>query len=239
MSGNELDFLEEEPKPEGNTEGAEKPEGEHPEGEQPEGGEGSQEGEKQEEAAPPAAEEKQAQNVPLTALLDEREKRQKYERELEEMRRWRQQVEGQQRQPSFRDNPEAVLSQMQQQQEQRLVAEKLKQSRFMAEREFGKDTVDEAYKYFDEHPQESQALLNEPSPFHAAVEHYKRQKLLQEVGSDPEAWREKERERLKKELMSESAQKKPDAPPRSLASAPGSGGRDSQSPGSAFDEEFG
>ena len=239
MSGNELDFLEEEPKPEDNTEGAEKPEGEQPEGEKPEGGEGSQEGEKQDDAAPPAAEEKQAQNVPLTDLLDEREKRQKYERELEEMRRWRQQVEGQQRQPSFRDNPEAVMSQLQQRIDEHLKWQRLTNSRMLAEEKFGKKKVAEAYEYFEEHPQESHALLNEPSPFHAAVEHYERQKLLQEIGSDPNAWREKERERMKKDLMSESAQKKPDAPPRSLASAPGSGGRDSQSPGSAFDEEFG
>ena len=239
MSGNELDFLEEEPKPEGSTEGVEKPEGEQPEGEKPEGGEGSQEGEKQDDAAPPAAEEKQAQNVPLTALLDEREKRQRYEREAEELRRWRQQVEGQQRQPSFRDNPEAVMSQLQQQIDEQLKRQRLINSRMLAEEKFGKEKVAEVYEYFEEHPQESHALLNEPSPFHAAVEHYERQKLLQEIGSDPNAWREKERERMKKDIMSESAQKKPDAPPRSLASAPGSGGRDSQSPGSAFDEEFG
>lgn len=192
------------------------------------------------EAAPPAAsEEKQAGYVPLAALLDEREKRQKMEREAEELRRWRQQFEAEasQKKPDFYDNPEAALQQVQHQTQHMLVAEKLRQSRFFAEREYGQELVNEAYAYFDQHPEQSHALLNEPSPFHAAVEHYKRQKAIAEIGTDPEAYKAKIRAELEAELA-KRAPPKPAAPPRSLASAPSAGG-EAQPSGSAFDELFG
>ena len=190
------------------------------------------------EAEPPAAsEEKQSGQVPLSALLDEREKRQKYERELEDLRQWRQQQEAKQPKPDFFDNPEAALSQVQQATQQQIIASKLQQSKFFAEREYGADLVQEAYAYFDQHPQQSHALLNEPSPFHAAVEYYKRQKAMQEIGADPEAYKAKLRAELEAELASKAPQK-PAAPPRSLASAPSAGG-ETQPPGSAFDQLFG
>lgn len=193
----------------------------------------------EQKAAPPAAsEEKQSGQVPLSALLDEREKRQKYERELEELRQWQRQQQAQrQPKPDFFDNPEAALSQVQQATQQQIIASKLQQSKFFAEREYGADMVKEAYAYFDQNPQESHALLNEPSPFHAAVEHYKRQKAVQEIGADPEAYKAKLRAELEAELAQKAPQK-PAAPPRSLASAPSAGG-ETQTPGSAFDQLFG
>ena len=194
---------------------------------------------KGEDETPPPGEsdEKASGHVPLTALLDERERRQAAQRELDELRRWRQQQEKPQQKPDFFDNPEAVLAQQQQQYERRLMAEKLQLSRSLAEREYGADVVQAAYEWFDQHPEQSQALVHEPSPFHAAVEHYKRQQALSEIGSDPDQWRQAERERLRQEVQAELAQKKPAAPPRSLASAPSAGG-ETPSPGSAFDELF-
>ena len=208
-----------------------------PEAEAPETVEGK--GDENTPAAPPAAsEEKQPSNVPLAALLDEREKRQRIERELEELRRWRQQQENAaQPKPDFYENPEAVLAQQQQAFQHAITSATLKQSRFLAERDHGADVVAEAYAYFDQHPEQSAALLKEPSPFHAAVEHYKRQKLLTEVGNDPEAWRAQQEAEIRAKLEAELAQRKPAAPPRSLASAPSAGG-ETHSPGSAFDELF-
>lgn len=196
-------------------------------------------GETEEAASPPDAD-KEGRLIPVTALLDEREKRQKLEREAEELRKWREQKEAelqrQQREnvkkPDFWENPEQVLN-------AHIVQVKLEQSRFLAEREYGEDLVAEAYRYFDQHPQESQALLNHPSPFHAAVEHYKRQKFLNEV-QDPDQWREQERERIRQELMAEVQQQssKPQkSPPPSMAKA-APAGRDAIAPGNAFDELF-
>lgn len=243
MDADKLSFLDDEPETT-EAEAPEQPEEvkaeEAPEAaEQPAEDEGKGETEPEEAAPPAASEEKQTGNVPLAALLDEREKRQKLEREAEELRRWRQQIEAQQNQqkPDFFDNPEAAMQQIQSQTEQRMVAEKLRQSRFFAEREFGADLVKEAYAWFDQHPEQSHALLNEPSPFHAAVEYYKRQKAIEEIGSDPEAYKAKLRAELEAELAQKAPQK-PAAPPRSLASAPSAGG-ETQPPGSAFDQLFG
>jgi hypothetical protein len=246
MDADKLEFLDDEPETEVTAETPPEPEKteEQPEVEaEPEQVEGK--GEK--EAAPPAVlDEKQPGHVPLAALLDEREKRQRIEREAEELRRWRQQVEAQQqKKPDFFENPDEALSQFQRQLQQQQMADNLRQSRFYAEREYGADLVKEAYEWFDQHPDQSQALLKEPSPFHAAVETYKRQKLLQEVGPDPDGWRKKQEEALRQqiraEVEAEYAQKaptRPAAPPRSLASAPSAGGNSEPVP-DPFDDMFG
>ncbi len=191
-------------------------------------------GEKEEASPPEATTDEQGRLIPVTALLDEREKRQKFEREAEELRRWKQEQERQrqpEKRPDFWESPEQAVQAY-------VTAEKLKQSKFLAEREFGADLVNEAYNYFEQNPQESHQLLNHPSPFHAAVEHYKRQKFLNEV-QDPDAWREQERERLRQEILAEVQQSKQPrkAPPPSMAKATPAG-RDAIAPGSGFDELF-
>lgn len=236
MAKDKLDFLDETaereaeaPEPvEAEAEEAEAPQEAKAEAPEPEAEEATGE----EEAAPPVAEDETQRAIPVTALLDEREKRQKAERELEQLRQWRQEQEQKARQadtpkPDFFDNPEAAIN-------QHVTQVKLQQSRFLAEREFGAELVNEAYAYFDQHPQESQALLEHPSPFHAAVEHYKRQKFLSEV-KDPDQWREQERERIRQEIMAEAQASKPSAPPPSMSKAP-STGRDAIAPGNAFDQ---
>ena len=189
------------------------------------------------EATPPVAAAEKPTLVPVTALLDEREKRQNTERELAELRRWQQQVQAhlqqrEQKKPDFFDNPNAAV-------QEELLKMKVQQSRFLAEREFGVDAVNEAMAYFDRHPQETQRFLSHPLPFHAAMEFYKRQKFLEEV-EDPDKWREAERERIRQELMAQGAvsqPSRPTAPPPSMARAP-SAGRVQPSQGTAFDEVF-
>ncbi|ARO14428.1 hypothetical protein BVG79_01082 [Ketogulonicigenium robustum] len=107
-----------------------------------------------------------------------------------------------------------------------LVHNKLQQSRFFAEREFGKEIVDETMAYFNAHPQESQRFLGEPSPFHAAVEFYKKQKVAAEIGDNPEGYASKLREQIKQEILAEMAKEsvKPSRGP-SLATQPNLGSR--------------
>lgn len=235
MSDDKLDFLNANPEEADATPVAEVEIVQEAEAEAPQV-EAEPEGTGEPKAAPPVAAEEKPTTIPVTALLDEREKRQKAERELEEMRRWRQQIEAQQKQgqkkPDFFDNPDQAV-------QQALLANKVQQSRFLAEREFGAEAVNEAMAYYDLHPQETQRFLSHPSPFHAAMEHYKRQKFLEEV-QDPDKWREAERELIRQELMAQAptAQpSKPTAPPPSMARAP-SAGRVQPSQGTAFDELF-
>lgn len=193
------------------------------------------------EVAPsvPPTPEPEVQRIPLTAMLDEREKRQKAERELEEMRRQLAQFQQPPKVPDFYEDADGRLAYERRTIEQQTQARFLAQSRFLAEREFGADVVKEAYEFFDqpENRYITQQLVNHPSPYHAAVEFYKRQKFLAEV-QDPDKWREQERERIRQEVLAQAAPPpKPTAPPPSLSRAP-SRGNDAIAPGNAFDSMF-
>lgn len=202
------------------------------------------------EAAPPAAVvEEKPSAIPISALLDERDRRQKAEREAEELRQWRKQIEAQQNAkpaPDFYADPDQRLAYERNQFQAQFTAMKLQQSRFLAERDFGAEEVKAAYAYFDQNPQLSHQLLEHPSPFHAAVELYKRQRVVEEIGADPEAWKTKQMEAIKEQLRAElMAEQQGIAPPKpripgSLASAPAAGkAGEPRARGSAFDAAFG
>jgi hypothetical protein len=193
----------------------------------------------EQDAEPPAAApESKQDHVPLLALLDEREKRQEAQRELEALQRRiahaQQQQQRQQQRPDFFEDPDSAVRQAVAPMEQALVQQKLSQSRFFAEKEFSKDLIERALEYFDQHPAESIHLMNHPSPFHAAVEYFQQH--------DP-----RERERLFNEQVEERAKElaaqqlgssRPKAPPPSMATARGVG-KDSIQSGNAFDALFG
>jgi hypothetical protein len=178
--------------------------------------------------APPAPVEKTTRDIPITALLDEREKRQRAEAELALMRR---QIAANQPKPELPDpmtDAEGYTRTITGVFEQRLQAQMLNQSKFLAERDpaIGKALVDEAMAWFDAQPYEASAqFLSAPSPFHAAVEFYQQRKAEAErTAPDYEA---KLRERLKAELLAEmghvSQPSTRPSVPRSLANATGTG----------------
>lgn len=222
---------------------------------EPEQVEAEQTGEEVGEPPAPEPEEpvsEPVQHAPLTALLDEREKRQEaqrkaedFDRQLREMRAELQKAQQpKQEAPDWFENPQEAAQFHNNQVEQQFQSRMLQQSKFLAEREFGSETVTEAVQYFDQHPQASQQFKDHPSPFHAAVEFYQRQKVAQEIGSDPEAYKAQLREELRKEVEAEMMQKgasiqsaKPKSPPPSAASSPSVGG-ESITPGTGFDALF-
>jgi len=197
-------------------------------------------------SAPPAEPSEKQHVAPLTALLDEREKRQAAEREAAELREWRRQQEERQRAvqaPDPRQDPDGALAYERAMFQAQLTNTRLQTSRFLAEKDFGADVVAEAFAFFDKNPALSHQFVDHPSPFHAAVEFYKRQKVAEEVGADPEAWRAKEREAIRAQILAEMqaqpAQPKPRLP-GSLAAAPAAGvAGEPASKGSAFDAAFG
>lgn len=229
MEADKLTFLDEKPEAEPEVaEPAQTPEPE-PKAAEPEG--------TGEPAEPPSAPERTDRFVPLTAILDEREKRQAKEREAEEYRRKLEALERQiaaqqqpQPRPSFRDAPDQALAAS-------LYEMKLQQSRFLAEREYGKDTIEEAFAFFDR--PENRALTHQfaasPSPFHAAVDAYKRLKTAETIGPDPDAYIEAQVEARLQQRLAQSVTPAPKAPPPSMARAP-TAGRDAITPGSAFDQ---
>lgn len=204
------------------------------------------------EGSTPEPEPQNDSKIPVTALLDEREKRQEAQRKAEEADRRARELQAQlqrmqqpkQEAPDWYEDPQAAAQFQSQTIEQQMQARMMQQSKFFAERDFGAETVNEALSYFDQHPEQSGQFVNHPSPFHAAVEYYKRQKTAAEIGSDPEAYKEKIRAELKAELEAQLTQNaavaqpsKPKSPPPSVASAPAKG-REAIVPGNAFDGMF-
>lgn len=174
----------------------------------------SEEGKASEKEEPAQeAEQEDGKTVPLAALQSERETNRELKRRLEALERQQQQPrqEEQQQPPDFYENPDQRMTYERSQIEQQMNQRHLQQSRFFAEREFGKEEVDAAYAYFDQHPEQSQALLNEPSPFHAAVEFYRKQKVAEEIGADPEAYKQRilqeAREEARKEYEADAVTK--------------------------------
>jgi hypothetical protein len=177
---------------------------------------------------PPASAEKTTRDIPITALLDEREKRQRAEARAAMLER---QFAAQQPKPELPDpmtDAEGYTRAISGSFEQRLQAAMLNQSRFFAERDpaIGKGLIDEAMAWYDQQPYEVSAqFLGAPSPFHAAVDFYQQQKTASERSSpDYEA---RLREKLRAELLAEMGQPSPTPPrpnvPRSLATAAGGG----------------
>lgn len=169
------------------------------------------------EPEPEKAEE--PQTVPVAVVQELR-------RELRELKAQRQQPE--QPAPDMFENPDGYRDYMQNVVRSAQTGTKLEMSRFMAEREFGKETVEAAFEYFNQHPEQSGALLQHASPFHAAVEHFNKHRIAQEIGGDPEAYRAKLeselRAKIEAELVAKQARDAAGKYAPSMANVTGTGG---------------
>lgn len=186
--------------------------------------------------APTAPEATKDQHVPLAALRAEREKRQRLERQLQEL-----QAKPQEPMPDFFEAPEVHLQSVAQQTQQRM---------FMALEEMAR----EQYADFDEvaalvveaakeNPLIQQQVLNAANPALAA---YKLGKQLQERErmQDPEAYRQQIEAELRQKLEAEYAAKAAAkaqtaaAVPPDLSQARNANGQFTPAAGSAIDELF-
>ena len=167
---------------------------------------------------------KEPQHVPITALLDERDKRKNLEQELERIRA-AQQPQAQPSAPDMFDDPEGYTSYQHQIQSQALLNSKLDISEEMARDKFGDDKVnaarDWALSLFQNRPGFQQEVFSQRHPYKYVVEQYEREQIASQVTPDDfaqyQAWK----------LAQSQIQPAPQpqqAPPRSLASAPSAGG---------------
>jgi hypothetical protein len=225
---NELDEFFEEEKAEAVE--APQPEPEQAEAEAPEQPEPEATGEP--EPAPPA-EPKEDRHAPLTALLDEREKRQAAQRELQDLRRKMQEIEAAKApKPDFFENPEQALAQERAQFQFMLWNERLNMSEAITRQAHGDEAVEEATAAYQaamrDNPTLEAELKRERNPYGYVVKWHQRQKMLSEIGDDPSSYRAKLETEIRERLMDELQQNppsppKPSAPPRSLATAPSAG----------------
>lgn len=173
-----------------------------------------------EEAPTPVETAQPEPTVPLSALMEVR-------KELQEMKAGMPRPEAP-KAPDVFEDPQGFAGHLSRQVQSAQLTTKLETSRFMAEREFGKDTVDKAFQFFNERPEQSQALLSHASPFHAAVEEYNKHAIAQEIGQDPAAYRAKieaeVRAKVQAEMVAEQAKAKASQPAPTMANVAGTGG---------------
>jgi len=145
-------------------------------------------------------------HVPLAALEAERSQRKDWkekalrlEGQLEALTKNQQQQNTQQEQQQHQMDPLQVM-------EQRMLHQNLNFSERMARKEYGPELVDKAFEKFSElaksNPALHQQVLQSADPWDAVVQEYKKASLLEEVGTDPAAYREK----LRAELLAELGQ---------------------------------
>ncbi len=132
--------------------------------------------------------------------------------------------------PDVIDDPNGYAQTLQSQFQHQLQNERLNMSEAISREKHGDDVINaamEAIKASGDQATHQQILAN-PMPYEALVKWHKQQQFQQQVGSDPEAFMAKERERIKAEVMAEIEAKQTaqaiKAPP-SLAAQTSIGGR--------------
>lgn len=166
-------------------------------------------------------EQKTDQTVPLAALLEVRQ-------QLQELKSLAAPKEQPVPAPDVFEDPEGYQKHMRGVVEQTSINQKLEMSRFMAERDFGKEQVDAMFEYFNQHPEQSRQFLSSPSPFHAGMDFFNQQRVATEIGNDPAAYREKLeaeiRTKLEAEMVAKQARDAGGKFAPSLADVTGTGG---------------
>lgn len=159
---------------------------------------------------------KEEAHVPSWRLREVSEARRAAERRAEETERelrdlkamlqnFQRQQQPQQQAPDWFENPEAAtkaaLNPMLEPIQQLAVQAKQRADRLEAAFQYSREDVEAAEKAFNEaansgqmDPNEWARIQNSPNPFAAAVEWHKRNTVLSEVGTDPNAWLEKKLE---------------------------------------------
>jgi hypothetical protein len=175
--------------------------------------------------------------VPVTALQQERERRQAIERQLEQ-ERTRPEV------PDLYQDPEAFAAYQQSQTQSIALNVKLDLSEDMAREKHGDQAVDEARDWalakFASNPAFQQEVMSQRNPYGYVVSQHKREQMFSSVTSDDlaefQAWKAAKANPL------QPTPPPPIAPPRSIASAPAAGtskpGQEPLYAGAAFDAVF-
>lgn len=201
----------------------------------------------EEQVTPPVATEEKPQSIPITALLDEREKRQEAMRRAEMAERRAQELERRiaaaqqpQKRPDWFEKPDEAIQYHTAPLEQRILSDKLDISETMAEDKYGAEAVAAAKAAYLQAIQEDPALhqrtLKSKHPYDEVVKWHKRQSFLSQIGDDPETWLDQQIKARMEAQVSQPSPAQGNRPPPSLSKAPAAGRSDPMKPGSAFDQ---
>lgn len=141
--------------------------------------------------------------------------RQNMERELEALRREREQWQAQQAQKAQPridpiDNPEAYDRHVQARIDQAVTQNKLQMSELMARQAHGNEAFDAANAWLLSNPDAVQRFIAESDPWGAAIQAHKRHLAAEEIGDDPQAFRERVEAEVREKLQAEMQSVTPD-----------------------------
>lgn len=186
--------------------------------------------------------------VPITVVLDERDKRQRAEAELAQFRAAQQQPQAI---PDRYEDPDAHDAYQEQKVQAALYQQNLRWSARIAASEHGKETVDQAMEWgrqrCDADPYFNAKVAASEDPVGFAVSEWKREQIAAQVTPDDfaqfQAWKAAQAQLQNPAPQQTAATPTPSrsVPPRSLASAPSAGGVMSevvQSDDEIFEETF-
>jgi len=165
------------------------------------------------------------QHVPITALLDERDKRRALEEQVRVLQA-AQQPQAESAAPDMFEDPDGFAAYQQQINQQATLNAKLDISEEMARDKFGDEEVETAKNWalqqFATRPGFQQQVLGQRNPYRYVVEQYKREQIASQVNPDDfaqyQAWKTAQSQ------LQATVTPTPAAPPKSLASAPSAGG---------------
>lgn len=169
----------------------------------------------------------------LKAVMDEREKRQAAQKELEELRKKYETKDENKKSTSVFEDEDGFRNELLQELESSRWNDKLNMSQALAEREFGSDVVAEKVTAFKELAEKNPDIRNRFAqaalPYHEMiniVEQHEKAKEIENVDEFREKIRAEEREKLRKELEDQQGKqdKKREAITPSLASRRSKGG---------------
>jgi hypothetical protein len=188
--------------------------------------------------------------VPISALLDERDKRQAETRKREDLEAQLQRYQQPQQPEYVPTDPSGIIQYALAEQQRVAFNERLNTSELMARQAFGEDVVTEAQKAFlsavGQNPMLQQQLQGQIHPYDFVVKWHKQHKLMSEIGQDPEAWRKSEAEKIRAQVLAElqgqgvSPARSSQQPPPSVVGRPAAAraGTVPIGPGNAFDNLF-
>lgn len=174
--------------------------------------------------------EKGSHHVPLTVLLDERDKAKKAKERAEQLEARLRVYEAQQAAPipDPYENPKGYQQYMQDQINQQEFKLRSEMSGRFAEQKFGRETVEAAIAWAQEHkhvdPFLGQRVQMAPSPVEFVVEQYQREQFFKQHSSDLGGSAQAAGLPAAPPIAPVQQAPKPQAPTRSLAAAPNAGG---------------
>lgn len=183
----------------------------------------------------PAPQEEQ-RHVPLATFLDQRDELKRWKQEAEQLRQQQQQGQQPVDVPDPLDDPQGFAAHQNEQIQKALIDQRFQTSDLIARQQHGDETVEAAGQWATERarndPAFAMSYMRQPHPIDWIVQQHRKEQLLSDIGGNVDDWFTREAAKrgyvaapaMSAAPAAEQQQGQPAPPPRSLASAPGSGG---------------